>query len=93
MVKGCASLNLNHTTFGQVFWPSEYIQLKDSYFFTKFLTGFFICILNRTLARGDQTFTDEDYTLDDYYAALLSEDMSDFDEDLYLERMNRIKQG
>ena len=48
----------------------------------------------RTLPRGDQTFPgDEDYTQDDYYASLLSEDMSDFDEDLYLERMNRIKQG
>ena len=43
--------------------------------------------------RGDQTYPgDEDYTRD-YYAALLSEDMSGFDEDLYLERMNRIKQG
>ena len=48
---------------------------------------------HRLITRGDQTFPgDEDYTEDDYYAALLSEDMSDFDEDLYLERMNRIKQ-
>ena len=54
---------------------------------------FFLC---RTPTRGDQNFPgDEDYTSEeeDYYSALLSESMSGFDEDLYLERMNRVKKG